>query len=251
MQDPKICFIVTSVIEVDNSKPWDGAARRSFFTREERMFQTKRGLANLREKCPTAKIYLVEGSKSYFEELDDNIEYVHLENLNPVVADIVRNDGFRAKCEALMIKEFLTAYLKELQQYDFIVKYSGRSMLKTFSNKYFVSANRNKLLLKKLSVDPNFLNIAPSHIWYREGNKLFSFHTVLMGIGIEKLGIFQKYLDEMIELEKNPAYSTLHTQMEALLVHMLCRDDLISDVVFAEDWRVLKQFGIYGMSAIV
>ena len=130
----KHAFVVTSSIEIDPSKNFKGVTKRTVFSTKERLDQTIGTLLNISEKDPTATIYLIDSSKSYFVELDNlqlkNFHYVRLEQLNSIIANRVRTHTSKSHCECLMILEFLKNYKKELRNYDFITKICARYILK-------------------------------------------------------------------------------------------------------------------------
>jgi hypothetical protein len=123
------CYLITSVIEVDNSYNLKDSQIRSVLSTEERYSDTIKTIDSIVEREPAARIFLLEASKTYFQELASkypNLEYVYLESINANIANIVRTAKSKSYGETIMILEFLKLYKSAVMKYDNLIKLSGR-----------------------------------------------------------------------------------------------------------------------------
>jgi hypothetical protein len=125
----KNCYLITSIIEVDNTNLLKEGQIRSLLTSEERYQDTLKTINSIVDKDPDAKIFLLEASKTYYQEIANNytnVEYIHLDTISPSVANIVRTTKSKSHGECIMILEFLKSHRSIIAEYDHLIKLSGR-----------------------------------------------------------------------------------------------------------------------------
>jgi hypothetical protein len=249
----KHAFFVTSSIELDPSKSFKGVPKRTVFTTEQRLEHTISTLKNLKEKDPTAPIYFIDSSKSYFKELDDlglmDFNYISLEKINPVIAETVRTYTSKSYCECLMILEFFKHFKKELTNFDFITKICGRY---TLGDDYNVSVFKpwlkDKFFMKKELVwADEHINFLSEQALPRDllvDNKLYGFYTVAHAFGINRLDHYEAIMaaSAQMQLEHGKYY---HQDVEYTLHLYIRLFNLMKDVEIV-DWTVDGRCGVTG-----
>lgn len=249
----KHAFFVTSSIEIDPNKPLKGVPKRTSFTTEQRLEQTIQTLKNLKEKDPTASIYFVDSSVTYFKELDDlglsNFNYINLEKINPTVAETVRTYSSKSYGECLMILEFFKHFKKELAKFDFITKICGRY---TLGNDYNVSDFKpwlkNKFFMKKeLAWAGEHINHLSETTMPRDilvDNTLYGFYTVVHAFGTNRLDHYEAIMSASAQMQmEHGKYYLLDVEYT---VHLYIRlFDLMKDVETV-NWTVDGQCGVTG-----
>tara|TARA_R110000765_G_scaffold209499_1_gene314677 strand:+ start:205 stop:1005 length:801 start_codon:yes stop_codon:yes gene_type:complete len=148
MKDKEIVFLVGSLI-----KPMSGKFRtvfdvkvqhRSHQTPRERAEQTIFGLNSIFCKYPNAKVILLEaslditdndiskachsgGQFNYLQE--KNIEIIKMTDVNRDICKKINTHENKSYCEALLFDTFLTNFPDKINDYDYVVKLSGRYSL--------------------------------------------------------------------------------------------------------------------------
>lgn len=116
----KIAFIVGSFIT-----PYEGGSK-SIYTVKERIAQTHETLKSIREKCPDAKIFFVEGSETDISscefDYDELIRPTRDFEAKKIIYDAPKSPG-----ECVMM--IYTANNVALEEYDLVFKISGRYTL--------------------------------------------------------------------------------------------------------------------------
>ena len=131
----KFVYLIGSCIEVSNDHPVKHTAQRSFFDTQQRLEQTQKTIDNIRQLDPNGVIYLIENSVTEFPEFvelaksHDGFHYIQLNQLNPQLANIVRTHRSKSHGECLLFLEFFRHYKKDLVDFDYVVKLSGRYMI--------------------------------------------------------------------------------------------------------------------------
>ena len=114
----KVAFLVPSYIKV---RP-DG--KGSAFTQKERIDQTHETLRSIRERCPEAHIIFIEGSE--FDSTIFDYDTLVTPCDDQEAADII-NKVSGSQGESVMLMN--TAYRTNLEQFDLVIKLSGRYRL--------------------------------------------------------------------------------------------------------------------------
>lgn len=162
----KLAFLVSSSIDTNQGKGenFPYSLNRSCFNPEERLRQTQGTLNCLHLIDPTADIYLIDSSKSEAEYAKSlayvpNLTFIDLNKLDPEVAEICRNNPSKGFCEASSFISFIQNFRYRLEQYDFIVKITGRYFFSDFDKNLLTEENQDKYItgsLRKYRWDPNW-----------------------------------------------------------------------------------------------
>ena len=246
-------FFVTSSIELDPNKNFKGTRKRTVFTTQDRLEHTILTLRNLQEQDPTAPIYMIDSSVTKFNELNQlgipNFHYIQLQELNPVVADIVRSHTSKSHCECLMILEFFKHYKKELEQYDFITKICGRYWFyQGFSKDLYTPENTNKYFMKQEMIWANehidFLSEIQLPRDMLVDNRLHGLYTVAHGIGREKLSQYEAIMAASAAASEE--YGKYYHQDVEYTLHLYLRlFDQLKDVITV-GWQIDGRCGVTG-----
>lgn len=152
----KKAIIITSSIEVDNNYPWTYSSVRSHFSNEERFRQTVSTLTNLdclRDK--DTSIFLLDNSENYLVYMGnlayhENFFYIPVKEKMPEIYHLTRSHPNKSYCEQLILSNFLESFKKELVQYDFLFKLSGRYLVdKSFDISFFNQSTSKGFYFKK------------------------------------------------------------------------------------------------------
>jgi len=128
----KFVYLVGSVVEISNNHPLKHAATRSYFDNQQRLSQTQHTIDNIRKIDPDGVIYLIDCSQREFqqfidlEQQDNKFHYIQIDKLNPQLAATVRSHRSKSHGECLLFLEFFRHYKKDLRNFDYLVKLSGR-----------------------------------------------------------------------------------------------------------------------------
>jgi hypothetical protein len=114
----KVAFLVPSYIKI---RP---GGKNSAFTQKERINQTHLTLKTIREKCPDAHIIFIEGSD--YDPKDFDFDTLIQPCDDPEAAAII-NKSSGSQGESVMLMN--TAYRTNLEQFDLVIKLSGRYRL--------------------------------------------------------------------------------------------------------------------------
>lgn len=213
----KICFIITSSIEVDNNYPidiWDpNEGRRSDFDSEERYRQLIYTLCNLRLIDKTATYYIAETSIDYekyynIEELfmhvgqeNTKIVFWPLGKYNQEALRIANTNNNKSYCEGVLLYNFIKENREELLQYDFIIKVSGR---------YVYEFNINDLKKDKLMFRYARSFVSSGNTRYLYPCTIYAFDTKFTD---RVINILEKINNNLGENDE----TYLHNSMETLL----------------------------------
>lgn len=249
----KDCFVVTSCIGTSKNSSFKGTNTRSFFSDAERLDQTIFSLRVISQRNPNSKIFLVDASEQEFPEIFSynipNLSYIRLELLNPVMANVIRTHSSKSHCECLILLEFLRYFKKELKEYDFVTKVSGRYLYRHGDHsRFFIPANRNKFFFKEElvwggpAIDTFSESIIPKEILIEE--KIHGFPTVMYGFGIEKLDVFEAVINAcaFASTEHSNLY---YVDIEYTINYFIRKLGFINDVV-ATDWFIDGRCGVTG-----
>lgn len=140
----KTVFIVISVINFNNS-PLSYAAQRSIYSADERLDQTKKTIASIRQYSPESKINLVElGLTDVAEDLHSLVDDYSFVGDKKIVRLAVCSK-FKGLGEAISLLYYF--FNNKLSNFDFIIKISGRySLNANFSPLVW---EKNKFVFKK------------------------------------------------------------------------------------------------------
>jgi hypothetical protein len=132
----KKAFIVTSAINVSNDYPLTYSATRTHFTAEERVRQTLFTVNSivLTTDPKDTTIYVVDISENWGDYIGQflhfpNVKFLAVAHDWPAIHKEVTTHPNKSRCEALILSTFVRHYKKELAEYDYIFKMSGRYYL--------------------------------------------------------------------------------------------------------------------------
>ena len=181
-KNTKVLFIVTSVIMTDDH-PLNYSAIRSIYSEEERNEQTVATIRSIRRQCPNADIWLIEGGKKNYSDIDyDCDRYIYVGD-----KDVVRSavdSPYKGVGEVRMLLEVLND--PQIQHYPFVFKLSGRYRLK--EGFHIDDFDFTRLNFKNYYLDRNSNYEGESR--YRKG----SHSTRLYGVPCNMLDVWREAL---------------------------------------------------------
>lgn len=152
----KTAFIISSTINVDNQYPLTYSSVRSYFSAEERLRQTQFTINSIAQatKEEDTTIYLLDSSPNWGEYLQQliyqkNLRFISVAFDWPEVYDITRSHANKTRCESLMMSNFLNKHSKELEEFDYVFKMSGRYFINSSFNMNIIENNPDKIFYKK------------------------------------------------------------------------------------------------------
>lgn len=248
----KNCYVITSMIEPDNSILLKEGQARTVLSTEDRLKDTIETILSIVKFDPTSTIFLLDGSVRKFEELTnrfDNLTYIHFETFNKEVADITRTHLSKSYGETMMLLEFLKHYKHEIvSKYDYLIKLSGRYYFLYDHTKYFAEENINKFIFKSpVFWDRSNLTYIPQYFLPSDmyvNDKLGGYYTVAYAVGKHKLEIYENLMFACAAMtDKNSKY--FYVDIEYLLYRLLSNFNLLKDIVHT-DWIIEGRGGQNG-----
>jgi hypothetical protein len=249
----KTAFIVTSSIQVSNQYPLTYSANRTFFTAEERFRQTVMTVNSLNFLSqPDTAIYVIDTSDNYeqYRSLliyQNNLKFISVKDEFPEIYQTVTTHPHKSRCETLLLSSFLMKYSKEMSDFDYFVKLTGRYSLDTsFKKDIFNQDNVNKIFFKhKLSWDWNdqwgdSFKIVDQRVSQGD-NKINQYCTGVFAWGKGKT---KQMLDIFIGISSiltNPSLS--HYDIETLIYYFT--DSYRNDII-ETDWIICGWLGADG-----
>lgn len=174
---------------------------RSSFDTEERYRQTVFTINSLRNCLPDARIIIVDSSEDYMKYYTHlafikNVEYVPLKEISYTAFEAVNTHKNKSYCESLLLNTFYKAYKKEIENYDYIIKATGRYFYYDFNESLFTQENVDKIFFKKplqfkWNDSWNYWMVDRREI--QKDDMLRQYCTVLYGFG-------KQYLNTMIDI---------------------------------------------------
>lgn len=222
---------------------------RSMFSSDERFRQTFFTINSLQNSLPDTRIILVDSSDNYMEYMPQiafmrNVEYVPLKDLSYSAFEKVNTHENKSYCECLLLNTLYKSFRKEIQQYDYIIKATGRYFYFNLNNSLFTEQNTDKILYKKP------LNFKWNDSWnysmvdrrsLQNDNMLRQYCTVLYAYGIQN---FDKMLDineAAIQFIDSPQMK--HFDIETLSYYLTRPYE---DRIIETDWVVSGWDGVSG-----
>jgi len=193
-------IVVASSIETREGR-FTYSNTRSFFNEEERSRQTYSSIVSLIDCMPDAKIFLVDSSDNYKKHIVNfniipNVEFIPVKQIAPEVCDIANTHHNKSYCESLLLNTFYRTFKKQLKNYDYVIKATGRYMYTNFDSRFFTKENVDKWFFKKhlkFEWDDKWNYHYIDNRKAQNDNKLRQFCTVLYGFGSQNL-------DKMIDI---------------------------------------------------
>lgn len=152
----KTAFIISSTINVDNSYPLTYSPVRSYFSAEERMRQTLFTINSIDQatKREDTVIYLVDSSPDWGNYIRSFLHYPNLKFISfdfdhPELSKIVATHPNKTRCESLVMGTILNRFSKELEEFDYVFKVSGRYFIDSSFDISIIENNPDKIFYKK------------------------------------------------------------------------------------------------------
>jgi len=189
----KKAFLITSVIDVDNTNPLTYSKVRTTFSSADRFKHTIFTIASLDMMAGAdTTIFLIDASEDYEQYkstlgYQKNLVFVSVKEEFPDIFELVRTHPNKSFGESLMLVKFIEKYRSVLDGYDYYFKMSGR---------YFVDSNFDTSLLNEENLDKIFFKHPFKYEWndswnyqivdrraIQNDNKLYQYSSVLYGWG--------------------------------------------------------------------
>jgi hypothetical protein len=219
---------------------------RSLFSAEERFRQTIFTINSLRNSFPDSKIVIVDSSNDYKEyqsliHFFSNVEFIPLKELSGEAFEIANSNINKSVCESVLLNAYYRQYKKEIQQYDILVKATGRYFYFDFNDSSFT---HNEIYFKKP------LNFEWNDTWKYEfvdrrreqnNNRIHQYCTVLYAFGT-------KHLDKFIDINEAAIHfmkldSMYHYDIETLSYYLTRPYE---PIITETNWRVSGWDGVSG-----
>lgn len=247
----KKCFYVSSCIEVNNNAPLTYAPKRSVFTTDERYRQTLFTVNTLRCLSPDSVVYVLDASENWkgyqslFQLLFVNCRYVPMKEVcSPKDYEAIRQHPNKSLGESIILRDFVFAYQKELEQYDYFFKTSGRYVLNDgYDDSYFNESRTDRIFFKTpLEYEwQDKWNGMKTDLRREEGhNKFKQYCSVFYGYGKQHLPTFMSLYAGMVGVIRHP--TMYHYDVETLLYY------LMKDYQPATDFLPVRVMGWEGPS---
>jgi hypothetical protein len=247
----KNCYLVTSIIEVDNSNELKKGQIRSVLTTEERYNDTIKTIDSILAIEPNAKIFLLEASKTYYTALlikYPTLEYIHLESTSPDIANTVRTTKSKSYGESIMILDFLKSHKSVIAEYDHLIKLVGRYYI---VNDYLKDLSENtvdKFIFKSpVYWNKQDLGYLPEYFLPHDmyvDNKLGGYYTVAHAVGKNQLDRYELILYTCASMA-NEYSKYFYVDLEYLIYRTFNLFNLKNDVLEV-DWVVEGRGGQNG-----
>jgi hypothetical protein len=222
---------------------------RSKFDSEERFRQTIFTINSIHNAFPDSDIVVIDSSddyKEYYFILKNflGVDYVPLKEISPSAFDVVNTHPNKSLCESLLLNTFFQQYKKDIKDYDYVIKTTGRYFHFNFDDKLFTEENKDKIFFKKPLHFPwndtwnySFIDVRQE----QRTNELHQYCTVLYAFGSQHLDKFIDINEATIHLLKQP--SMMHYDIETLSYYLTRQ---YKDIIIETDWKVSGWDGTSG-----
>ena len=154
----KTAFIITSTINADNKFPLTYSPTRSYFSAEERLRQTIFTVNSIDQATnrDDTVIYLVDSSPDWGNYIrsflhQPNLKFISFDFDHPEINQIVNTHPNKTRCESLIMSTILNRFKKELEEFDYVFKVSGRYFVDSSFDINILENNPDKIFYKKYS----------------------------------------------------------------------------------------------------
>lgn len=246
----KKLFLVVSAIEVDNKYAFSFGNTRSVFSDEERFRQTMYTIQSIRNSYPEDKIVVLDTSTQNCEKYKASVgyfgaEYIAFKELDPEGHAIVTTHQSISYCECYMMNSFFQKRKKFINEFDFIIKATGRYTYSNFKD-LFIEENKHKFFFKhKLAFEWN-------HKWNygyidlrkkQDNNKLYQYSTVLYAFGISNLNRMMDLFEAHNHVVQMTIPMGINYDIESLMYYFTRQYE--HDII-ETDWKVMGFEGVHG-----
>jgi hypothetical protein len=244
----KKLIIVCSSIQTNNQFKFSHGSTRSAFTDEERFRQTLYTLNCLRNIFPEDEIIVVDCSFSnfqYYKEHCDlfNAKYYPFALNHPEQHKIITTHSSVAYCESLMLKTFFKLNKAYLNQFEFIIKTTGRYVYHNLDASIFSEENKNKLFFK------NPWKFEWQDYWNfdmvdlrkeQNDNYLYQYSTVLYGLSTSYLNHFIDMFETLNHVIDRPEHSNFDMETSMYFFTRPFQESIIHT-----DWKLMGWEGAH------
>jgi len=241
-------FVVSSSIQPRDGK-FTYSKTRSIFKADERFRQTIFTVNSIRAAFPDSKIVVVDSSEhceEYFQTFlyFKNTQFIPLKLLSEEAFEIVNTHQNKSLCECLLLNTYFNKYKKEILQYDFVFKATGRYFYYDFNSLLLTNENKDKIFFKKP------LNFPWNNSWkydfidrrnLQNNDRLHQYCTVLYGFGSQHIENFIDINEAVIHFLKQP--SMYHYDIETLSYYLT---RAFEEKIIEVDWKVSGWDGTSG-----
>lgn len=199
---------------------------RSIFNADDRFRQTFFTINSLNNSLPNCKIIVVDSSSDYAEYSSQlsfikNVTYLPLKDLSFTAFEEVNTHLNKSYCESLLLNTFYKYFKKEILNYDYVIKATGRYFYFDFNDSLFTKTNKDKIFFKKP------LKFKWNDTWsysmvdrrsIQQDDMLRQYCTVLYAFGVEHLHKMIDINDAVMNFINNPSMS--HYDIETLSYYL-------------------------------
>lgn len=247
----KKAFLVTSAIEVDNNFPLTYSHVRSHFGTEERLRQTISTIVSLdlaSDKDTTIFIIDISPNSEKYKDVlswSPKVKFVSVKEHFPEIHERVNTHINKSHCETLILATFLRQWRRQLEEYDYFFKMSGRYLVdSSFDITLFNEIFTNKIFYKKhfdFEWDDKWNYGKVDLRSYQGDNRLRQYCSVLFGWG---KGYYSQYVDFFTAVSTMLNHPDMkHFDIETLS-YFLTRP--FQHDIIETNWKVLGWDGVNG-----
>jgi hypothetical protein len=241
------------VIIGSSIQPKDGiftySNTRSSFSAEERFRQTFFTINSIKNCLPDSRIIIVDTSDNYMGYLPNlafmkDVDYVPIKDISYSAFELVNTHQNKSYCESLLLNTFYKSFKKEIQNYDYIIKATGRYFYFDFNDSLFDESNLNKFFFKKsmkFKWNPAWNYSMIDRRAIQQDDMLRQYCTVLYAFG-------KSNLDAMIDINEATikfleSKEMVHYDIETLSYYLTRPYE---DRMIETDWKVAGWDGVSG-----
>lgn len=241
-------FVVGSSIQPRAGK-FTYSPTRSKFDAEERFRQTIFTINSIQNAFPNDKIVIVDSSEDYGEYYNVcknylSVDFVPLKELSGGAFELVNTHPNKSFCESLLLNTYFNHYKKQIKEYDYIIKATGRYFYFNLNETLFAEQNVDKIFFKKplqFEWNDSWKYSFVDRRKEQNNNKLHQYCTVLYGFGSQHLEKFIDINEVAINLLNHS--SMVHYDIETLSYYFTRP---FEDFLIETDWKVSGWDGTSG-----
>ena len=248
----KKAFIVTSAIEVDNQHPLTYSPVRTAFDSKERFRQTVMTVAALDLACGKndTTIYILDTSDNWIEYAQTfgyqpNLKFISVKEFFPDIFETVRTHPHKSHCECLLLSRFIKLFRKELGEYDYLFKLTGRYFIdSSFDTSIFNQDNLDKIFFKhpsRFEWNDSWRYELVDRREIQNDNKLNQYCSVLFGWGKDHYDHFLDLFTAMATMFSQPEFVNYDVET---LIYYFTRP--FEEKIIGTDWIIYGWSGASG-----
>lgn len=216
----KLAIITSSINPREGNFSY--SQKRSHFDAETRFQQTVFTVNSLKNCIPDIDIAIIDSSEEYSEyqslfNFFSNTKFYPMKEISKEVFEIANTHKSKSHCECLLLNTFYNYFKKEIKEYDYVIKTSGRYFHFNFDENVFNEENTDKIFFKRpleFNWDENWNFNLTDLRSIENHNLLKQYCTVLYAFGAQHLDKFIDVNDACLHLTNYPELS--HYDIETL-----------------------------------